>query len=91
MKRLTKDKHIYALDPKATPAISIVSGEELMVETWDAFRGIRDASALDAESLVAPATGPIYVNGAETGDALRVDLISISPKEGAVHMAYSLI
>ena len=57
-----------------------------MVETWDAFEGIRDPAALDARSLKGPATGPIYVNGAEPGDALRVDFITITPKEGAAHM-----
>ena len=86
MKSLSRDHHIYVLEPEAEPAISIDSGEELMVETWDAFEGIRDPAALEAKSLKGPATGPIYVNGAEPGDALRVDFISITPKEGAAHM-----
>ena len=86
MKRLSRDHHIYVLDPEAEPAITIDSGEELMVETWDAFEGIRAPAALEAKSLKGPATGPIYVNGAEPGDALRVDFISITPKEGAAHM-----
>ena len=42
MKRLTRDHKIYVLDPDNPPAITIDSGEELMVETWDAFEGIRD-------------------------------------------------
>jgi len=58
----------------------------LMVETWDAFEGIRDPKLLEAKSLKGPAIGPIYVNGAEPGDALRVEFISIVPKEGAAHM-----
>jgi hypothetical protein len=37
MKRLTRDHHIYFLDPAAPPAIAIDSGEALLVETWDAF------------------------------------------------------
>ncbi|MSQ06006.1 MAG: hypothetical protein EXR54_09915 [Dehalococcoidia bacterium] len=86
MKRLGREHHIYVLDPKARPAITINSGEELMVETWDAFEGIRDPAVLQAKSLKGPATGPISVNGAQPGDALRVDFLSITPKEGAVHM-----
>ena len=86
MKRLSRDQHIYFLDPQGEPAITIDSGEELMVETWDAFEGLRDPAALDAKSLKGPATGPIYVNGAEPGDALKVEFISITPKEGAAHM-----
>jgi amidase len=86
MKRLGREHHIYVLDPNATPAITVDSGEELMVETWDAFEGVRDPEVLEAKSLKGPATGLIYVNGAEPGDALRVDFISITPKEGAAHM-----
>ena len=86
MKRLGRENHIYVLDPDNPPAITIDSGEELMVETWDAFEGVRDPAVLEAKSLKGPATGPIYVNGAEPGDALRVDFISITAKEGAAHM-----
>ena len=88
MKKLSREHRIYILQPDNPPAITIDSGEELMVETWDAFEGIRDAKALDAKQLKGPASGPIYVNGAEPGDALRVDFISVTPKveEGAAHM-----
>ena len=86
MKRIGREHHIYVLDPGNDPAITVDSGEELMVETWDAFEGVRDPDVLQARSLKGPATGPIYVNGAEPGDALRVDFISITAKEGAAHM-----
>lgn len=86
MKHLDREHRIYVLDPDNVPAITIDSGEELMVETWDAFEGIRDPAVISARHLRGPATGPIYVNGAEPGDALKVEFISITPKEGAVHM-----
>ena len=86
MKRLGRENHIYVLDAEVPPAITIDSGEELMVETWDAFEGERDPAVLDARYLKGPATGSIYVNGAEPGDALRVEFISITPKEEATHM-----
>jgi len=86
LKRLSRDHHVYVLDPAAKPAMTINSGEELLVETWDAFEGVRDPGVLQAKSLKGPATGPIYVNGAQPGDALRVDFLSIVPKEEAVHM-----
>ena len=86
MKVLSRNQRIYFLDPAAEPAITIDSGEELLVETWDAFEGLRDPAALDAKALKGPATGPIYVNGAEPGDALKVEFISIAPKDGAAHM-----
>ena len=86
MKRLSRDHILYYLDPATPPAITVESGEELVVETWDAFEGIRDPEVLEAKSLKGPAIGPIYVNGATPGDALRVDFISVTPKEGPVHM-----
>ena len=86
MKRLSRDNIIYFLEPEAPAAITIDSGEELMVETWDAFEGVRDPAVLEAKSLKGPAIGPIYVNGAEPGDALRIEFISITPKESPAHM-----
>ena len=35
MRQLSREHHIYALEPGSDPAITIDSGEELMVETWD--------------------------------------------------------
>jgi len=91
MKRLSRDHHIYFLDPAAPPAITIDSGEQLLVETWDAFEGVRDAAKVEARTAKGPATGPIRVNGAESGDALKIELLSIIPKadEGAAHMVMS--
>ena len=86
MKELDREHHIYMLEPGATPAITIDSGEELMVETWDAFEGVSDPGVIGERYLKGPASGPIYVNGAEPGDALKIDFISITPKDGAAHM-----
>jgi len=86
MKTLSRDNLIYVLEPGMNPAVTIDSGEELLVETWDAFEGIRDPNVLEVKSLKGPATGPIFINGAEPGDALKVEFISITPKDGAAHM-----
>ncbi len=88
MQRLSRDHHIYFLDPAASPAITIDSGDELLVETWDAFEGGRDASVFETQQVKGPASGPIAVRGAEPGDALRIEFLSIVPKaaEGAAHM-----
>ena len=91
MQRLSRDHHIYFLDPAAPPAITIDSGDELLVETWDAFEGGRDAAVFETQEVKGPASGPIYVNGAVPGDALRIEFLSIVPKaaEGAAHMVMS--
>jgi amidase len=91
MQRLSRDHHVYFLDPAAAPAITVESGDELEVETWDAFEGLRDAAAFEAKADKGPATGPIAVKGAEPGDALKIEFLSIVPKaaEGAAHMVMS--
>lgn len=88
MKRLTRDHKIYFLDPENSSAITIDSGEELLVETWDAFEGTRDVATFEARTHIGPAIGPIHVNGAEPGDALRIEFLSVTPRasEGAAHM-----
>ena len=86
MKRLTKDRCVYVLDPKASPAITVASGEELIVETQDAFEGLREVRALKERGAKAPVTGPIYVEGAVPGDALKIDFISIKAVKDAMHL-----
>ena len=86
VQHVSRDRRVYFLDPGNPPAATIDSGEELLVETWDAFEGVRDPVALSVTELKGGATGPIYVNGAEPGDALKIEFISVTPKDGAAHM-----
>jgi amidase len=63
--------------------MTVVSGETVVVETWDAYMG---AWGADEEPKVSgPATGPIAVAGAEPGDALRIDILAIEPGPAAMH------
>jgi amidase len=83
MKRLGRDKFTIVLDPKLQPAITIASGEELVVETWDAYMGVWGAN--EQPMVMGPATGPIAVEGASLGDALKVDILAIKPGPSAMH------
>jgi amidase len=86
LQRVTRERRIYTLDRDNRPAAAISSGDEVVVETWDAFDGVRDAALLSERTLRGPATGPIYVHDAQPGDALKVDLISITTWGDAVHL-----
>jgi amidase len=86
LQRVSRETRIYTLDPGNRPAVTIRSGDEVIVETWDAFEGVRDAALLSERTLRGPATGPIYVDEAQPGDALRVEFISITPWGDAVHL-----
>ena len=70
--------HHFGWDNSFPPKVVVDSGETLLVETTDSSAGqITSNSTL--ENLinldfgkVNPVTGPIYVNGAQPGDAISV-------------------
>ncbi|AET32813.1 acetamidase/formamidase family protein [Pyrobaculum ferrireducens] len=73
--------------PDIKPAAEVEPGEEVVLETRDAFDGqITDAPSVDDVvradlGVVHPLTGPIYVKGAEPGDVLAVHILDITPDE----------
>lgn len=78
---ITAQKIFYAFDLKNRPAERVVPPAAIEIETQDCFSNqLRDPSdtieALDWE-CINPATGPVYVEGAEPGDTLKVTIESI--------------
>lgn len=70
-----------------TPAARCKSGDTVIFETLDCFdgaitrEGICDCEGQAAGKYMAnPATGPLYVEGAEIGDALEVEIVSIKTR-----------
>ena len=62
------------LDPRTPPIATVKPGETIEVETWTALARV-----------INPTTGPLYIEGAEPGDALEVEIIDIDlPEEGTV-------
>ena len=94
-----RDQHNYLVGPDIPPVVEIDPGQEVMVETMDAFAGIivdetqLFHTAIDYISLISrslPVTGPIAVKGAEPGDiiAVHVPNIRVEMDEGrAITMA----
>jgi len=76
---------ISKLDPKTPPIARVKEGEVFMVETahhlylWKKELTPEDAPSLHSatDDIANPLTGPIYVEGAESGDALVVKLLDI--------------
>ena len=60
-------------------------GDEVVLETRDAFDGqmgpdaTLDAVAAPNLDVVHPLTGPVYVEGAEPGDLLEVEILDVEP------------
>jgi len=77
MQRLSRDQYTTTLDRNVPPRLVVDSGEEVEVETWDAFMGRWDVGA--ARDIMGAMAGPIAVRGAMPGDALRIDLLEIEP------------
>jgi amidase len=87
MRKLGSEKHIFKMSSENHPALSVKSGETVVIETLDGFGGrIKSDSdpfpEIDLDH-VNQTTGPIEVLGAEPGDTLAVYIKRISlPKQG---------
>ena len=79
--------------PDISPAIEVEPGEEVEIDTRDAFDGqfTEQTAAEELRSvnlnLVHPLTGPVHVNGAEPGDLLEAEILEVRPAE----FAYTVI
>jgi len=79
------------LNPSVKPVASVRCGEVVEVETWDAFGGAVKPGQTRQQALERgikmssnPVTGPIFVEGAESGDTLVVEILGIElPEWGA--------
>ena len=59
------------------PALTIASGDTVITETIDAI-GF-DKNGVQQAHRPNPMNGPIFVEGAEPGDALRIDIVRMTP------------
>jgi len=82
VKTAQRNQTAYEFDPNADPLFEVVVGEAFHVEMEDSQNGrIRSESdvltaATDLEH-VNPCTGPVAVRGAEPGDVVAVEILSI--------------
>lgn len=81
MIELDDDAFFYAFDKSLEPAVRVASGETVRIRTKDCF-GNQISSAQDKIDnidweAINPATGPIYVEGAVSGGALKVKIEKI--------------
>jgi len=72
----------YVIGPYKNPVANVKSGEIFQIKTLDAFGNKVNSSTSDITKLIQmpfvnPLVGPIYVEGAEKGDALAVNIISV--------------
>lgn len=75
------DTKVHVMDKNNTPAARCQDGDMVRFETLDCFGGQliseeQKMGGLDW-SNINPATGPLYVEGAQAGDVLKVEILSI--------------
>ena len=88
MKTITKDNIRFGFDSAFEPVETIDPGESVCFQTQDAYaeqidHDKKDFSLMDMEQN-NPVTGPVYVNGAEPGDILKVEILDIVPEDHGV-------
>src|SRR6516225_9961200 len=77
--------HHHGWDNALEPVLRVAPGDTVTFETVDASGGqLSAASALDDVraldfARVNPVTGPVYIDGAEPGDAVKVTLHHFAP------------
>jgi amidase len=80
-------KYAYVFSPYLQPIAKVLPGEKVIVETQDAFGGaISSPEDIPSQNVhlpyVNPQTGPIFVEGAEKGDTIGVEIVDIQPLRG---------
>jgi amidase len=82
--RLAAAQHLHAFAASAEPAVRVAPGVPFVLETLDALgghplaeRGAAGPPPCPDPACVNPATGPVWVEGARPGDALRVEILDV--------------
>jgi acetamidase/formamidase len=82
---VSRDQNHLAWDGSIAPVLRVASGDEVTFDALDASNGqigpastAADLAALDF-SRVDQVCGPVFVDGAEPGDTLEVELLGFAP------------
>ena len=77
----------YVFSPYREPIARVTQGQRVVVHCDDAFESrIRSRDDVPSQALAGakflnPQTGPIYVEGAEPGDTLAVEILELRTKD----------
>jgi len=88
---IPRSKVIYSFSPKHKPVAYAKPGDIVVFETIDALGGQVHSESVSINEIdwskVNPATGPLYIEGAEPGDTLVVDIVDIEIEKESVIIA----
>lgn len=87
MHKITKNTAIYSMSATNAPVLTIQPGERVIFETHDCFGGQITTpggfTGIDW-SRINPATGPLYIEGAQAGDVLIVHIEDIAVNDTGI-------
>ena len=76
-----KENYVFAMGDKKEEAVHVKTGEILEFHTRDCFNNQITSEDYVLDGLdwdhINPATGPVYVEGAQAGDILKVEILDI--------------
>ncbi len=82
------DKHIFYFGPDIEPVATARPGDIIHFETMDCFANqIRSEAQLITQidlSKANPATGPVFIEGADRGDVLKVEILDIKTSDNGI-------
>ncbi|MBV7389520.1 acetamidase/formamidase family protein [Enterococcus alishanensis] len=87
MNFVKKENCIYAMDKNNQPVLTVKDGEEITFEIYDCFTNQISDETSSYQGVdwnkINPATGPVFVEGAEPGDTLKISIKKIAIKGNA--------
>ena len=87
MIELSDDKVLFAFAQDVDPVLTIESGETVRIKTQDCFANQIQTPDDELDNIdwdnINPASGPIFVKGAQAGGVLQVDILDIEVGEQA--------
>src|SRR5215813_8500765 len=78
--RLAKEQRGFAFDRMTPPVLQIESGDTVTFETGDAaYERLSKGESVETIGLenFNAVTGPVFVRGAQPGDALRIEILDV--------------
>ena len=95
MKVISREKIQFGFDAESEPVRRIESGEVVCFETQDCYAKQIDVDGKDFYELDMkrnnPVTGPLYVNEAEPGDLLKIEILNIIPEDYySIHLVFKV-
>lgn len=89
--RIQRNQCIYAMTATNEPVLKVKPGSKVVFETCDCFENqiVSENQSIDSLNWdhINPATGPLWIEGAEPGDLLKVEIQQITVHDYGVMAA----